>query len=169
MEGLLQRSGARCEHQHCGPARAQGQGHPSPGHVPASRMEQGKSGGHKCSSVPSCSLVLRGKRDATKEIKASMVCGSATVSRLPRIAHGARVQLAREAALVPSPFMQNLVRRTHLLPFRDIWATGTRTKLWGQAEDLQLNSRVSYLQQDLQISQALYRRRTKNAHSCLAL
>jgi len=56
--------------------------------------------------------------------------------RLPRADHRARVQLAREVALVPSPFVQGLVRRIHLLPSHDIWATRTRTKLWGQAEDV---------------------------------
>lgn len=81
-------------------------------------------------------MVFGGKRDATEEIKAGMIRGSVTMPRLPRTAHGARVQLAREAIPMPSPFMQGLVRRTHLLPSHDIWAIGTRTKLWGQAEDL---------------------------------
>lgn len=111
--------------------------------------------------IPAAAWCLAERRDVTKETEASMVCCSLTMPRFPRTAHGARVQL------VPSPYTQGLVRRTHLLPSCNIWATGTRTKPWGQ--DLQLNSGVSHLQKALQIYQALHRRDTKNAHSFLAL
>lgn len=64
------------------------------------------------------------RRVATKAIKAGIICGSLIVPRTLMTTCGARVQLAREAALVPLPFMQCLVRRTHLLPFHVIWPQG---------------------------------------------
>lgn len=113
--------------------------------------------------IPAAAWCLVERRDVTKETEASMVCCSLTMPRCPRTAHGARMQL------VSSSYTQSLVRRTHLLPSCNIWATGTRTKPWGQAEDLQLNSGVSHLQKALQIYQAMHRRHTKNAHSFLDL